>query len=239
MRYVESIRIRISPDSRFKSSEETLSLGFRKLSDVADLRCAFQLVAAKASERRVSSGGVSFWRKATNDETAPTQSPREPETDDRGPNAETEGKPRLRSTVGRIDAVMMFCDEWNYTSSNEDRWTDAARLACGVSGLVKWHELAWESVCATVQDLGRLQKVEVCLPGDFDLRPADEFQLTWFTSGNRIFRLRLDNLRFTQEEKSRTWSASVSGPELYAHFAEQFMEDRTRDLAGAPDDDAG
>jgi hypothetical protein len=240
MNYVEGVQIRFIPDSRFKTSEETISLRFRKVSDVADLQSAFGLVAAKANNSRVSSGRVSIWRKATNHEAAATRRADEPETDVRGPNTQTDTRARIRRlTAVVLQSITMRFNGWAYTSSNKDNWTDAATLACGLRGSIEWIGLGWESICAIVQDIGQLQSLEVRLPGDFDLRPSDQFLLTWSTSGHRVLQLRLDNLRFAQEEWSRAWIASLTGPELYAHFAQQFVEERMRALAGVPGKDAG
>jgi hypothetical protein len=238
MKYVEGVQIRFIPDSRFRTSEETISLCFRKVSDVADLQSAFRLVAAKANNSHVSSGRVSIWRMATNHEAAATRQTDEPETDVRAPNTQTDAKARIRRVTGMLTSITMRCDGWAYTSSTKDVWTDAATRACGLWGTVEWIGLGWESICATVQDLGRLHRLEVCLPSDFDLRPSDQFQLTWHTSGQRALRLRLENLRFAQEEWSRAWFASLTGPELYAHFAQQFVDERTRELMAVPGKDA-
>jgi hypothetical protein len=235
MNYVEGVQIRFIPDSRFKTSEETLSLGFRKVSDVADPQSAYRLVAVKANDSVVSSGRVSIWRKATNDEISATRRTDEPEIDVRGPNIQANTKARIRRlTAAILQSITWRCDGWAYTSSINDNWTDAATLACGLQGSVEWIGLRWESICAIVQDIGQLQSLEVRIPSDFDLRPSDQFQLRWSTSGQRVLQLRLENLKFAQEEWSRAWFASLTGPELYAHFAQQFVDARIRELAGVP-----
>lgn len=239
MKYVGGISVRITSNSPPGTPEETVTLKFRSVSDATDLQSAFRLAATSGNVTRATSDGVTFYRKATSDEIEPRQPATDFEANGRGPNDETDMKPPIRSTVTRIEAVTMICSGWAYTTSNKDVWVDPAKLSCGVRGSLSWSALWRGSACARVECLGRLRRLEVLLPNDFDLRPSDEFELTWFSSGDCVFLLHLENLRFARDEQSGSWSASVTGPWLYAHLAERFIDERIRRLAGAPDEDAG
>ena len=237
MNYVEGVRIQITPDRLH--GNQAVSLRFRKISDDTDLQSAFRLVTDKSAPDQATTRSVSFWRTLTADEREWTEPTHDGALPERAPNQETERKPRItHSGPTQIETVTMFCDGWAYTSSNKDVWTDPERLACGVDGSIQWRDLHWEGLCETVQDLGRLESIEVFVKRDFDLRPADEFKIVWFTSNRGVFILKLDGFRFGQHEQSGVWSASLTGPELYAHFAEQFVDRRLEELA-EPDDDAG
>jgi hypothetical protein len=237
MTYVAGISIRILAHSHADAYLEQVSLGFRSLHDAGtDLEKRFGLVAANSKGPVATSDGVAFSRRLTDEEQQQREPFREVEPVDRGPNEKTDLLPRSRSVVGPIAAVAMICDGWAYISSNKDVWSDPTQLVCGVRGSLKWSSLPLGPLCATVHGLGSLQRLEVNLPSGFDLRPADEFDITWFSSGNEVFTLRLENLRFSQE-KSGSWGASITGPELYVQLAAGFVEARIRKHAES--DDAG
>jgi hypothetical protein len=132
---------------------------------------------------------------------------------------------------------MMIVDggEWGYTSSNQDVWSDPEQLACGVSASLQWANLQLGPNYRTVTDLGHIRRLEAILPRDFNLRPVDEFRVTFFGSGDFVASVDLRNRRFALREDGG-WGTRFSGPELYMALESYFFRERMRKLTGFYDE---
>ena len=231
--YLSKVRIRIFPDPD-SLSEHPVTLRFTKVADVDDLEAAFGLIAERLSRSVAASKSLSFWRKGRVDDHQLVTRVDQTTSDERAPNEITETQARLtQSGPTYVTGISMICDGWTYTSSNEDVWVGPDTLACGVDGSIAWKELASDGAGSIVNDIRRLERVSISLPYGFDLRPADEFELTWSTSGGKFIELNFAGLRYAENPESRTWNASITGPVLHAQLADAFVAKRERQLLKA------
>jgi hypothetical protein len=236
MDYLSGVVLSVSTDRELDPDIAPRNLRFARVNDEADLEMAYALTASDSKQFSRHSDGVSFYRAATEDEMQPAPSNHIPEARI-APNDETQTGSPVFTKTGHISAVTQIVagGEWGYTTSNQEAWTDPQKLVCGVYASFKWADLQLGASYRTIADLGHLHRLTIALPNTFNLRPADEFQLTFFGSRGVNVSIDLARRRFALREDGG-WETGLKGSELYTALESDFFEERMRKLTGFYDD---
>jgi hypothetical protein len=224
LHYLKDLSVRIVPNSGSRA-RGPVAVTFAVDLHNSNVREAYSWQATTQADGVVALGRVSFDRKP---EPSHVASPDDADTRPalKPPNAASEEHRSYLSSPTMIESVTMFCDGWAYESSNKFNW-NAGSLVCGISGWVEWNALGLHDL-DTLHDIGRIDGIEVTTPSDFDLRISDEFKMTLFCDREAVSICDFRDRRYSYVECSGLWQTRISGRELYADIAENFVQDRVQ-----------